>query len=133
MTIDQFITEQVLGECWHESSGMTWICGNCKTDIGWKGSNANSVAVKTLNNDFSTPEGFFKLWNFSREQDWWSQFVLGYIRELDSALRNLRSQAGGQQVTKLHDPLEVHLVNTIVQSDTFANAIARFRGWKEGE
>ena len=48
------------GECWHEPSGMLWICGNCKTDVGWLGSNTDeAVDVRTLNPDFSTPEDAF--------------------------------------------------------------------------
>jgi len=40
--------------CWHEPDGMTWICGNCKTDVGWRGNNEDSVDVLTLNPDLTT-------------------------------------------------------------------------------
>lgn len=28
--------------------------------------------------DFFTAEGFFKLWNWAQEQDWWSKFFLDH-------------------------------------------------------
>lgn len=64
---DKFLTEH-LGECWHVSSGMVWICGNCKTDIGWRENNRNSVDVESLNPDFSTWEGFGKLLKLAKDK-----------------------------------------------------------------
>ena len=60
--INKFLTEQ-LGGCWHEtigpySSGYGWVCKHCDRKF-------------TTNNNFFTPEGFFKLWNWAIEQDWW--------------------------------------------------------------
>src|SRR4030042_4113521 len=71
---DRFLTEKI-GECWHESSGMVWICGDCKADIGWRGDNKSSVDVESLNPDFSTWQGFGKLWEFAIKQEWWGSFV----------------------------------------------------------
>lgn len=66
---DKFLTE-AMGECWHEWEGH-WTdykkCLNCKTydklrNARWK------------NNNFSTPDGFFKLWNWVNAQDWIEDF-----------------------------------------------------------
>ena len=71
---DKFLTE-MMGKCWHESAGMVWICGNCKTDIGWRVTNKDSVDVESLNPNFSTWEGFGKLWEFAIKQEWWKSFI----------------------------------------------------------
>jgi hypothetical protein len=60
---DKFLTIQ-LGECWHEFGFQ--ICPICKI---CKGTHIN--LTKPFYNNFSTPDGFFKLWNWSQEQEWW--------------------------------------------------------------
>jgi hypothetical protein len=34
---------------------MVWICGNCKTDVGWRGNSADSVDVESLNPTWNNP------------------------------------------------------------------------------
>ena len=65
---DEFLTEQVLGECWHEwdlrinyGAVQTIYCKHC--DSGME----DRI-------DFSTPVGFFKLWNAAKEKDWYYSF-----------------------------------------------------------
>jgi hypothetical protein len=121
MTRDQFLTE-MMGECWHE-----WGC-SLKLE---------SVACIKCgesffdNTDFSTPEGFFRLWNYCKEQEWWGEFIYTYGRDLTLSLDNVKNKPRGQQISKLDNPFEYHLLNTIVHPDTFANAIAIFKGWEK--
>ena len=66
---DKYLTEEVLGECWHETILIEGaisdieVCRHC-----------GSWASVNLNN-FFTPEGFFKLWNAAKEKDWWESFL----------------------------------------------------------
>lgn len=66
---DKFLTE-VMDECWHDKingiSETIWMnnwscCGLSKCYAHYP-------------NDFSTAEGFFKLWNWAIKQDWWPLF-----------------------------------------------------------
>jgi hypothetical protein len=114
MTRDQFLTE-MMGECWHipelykqESGFFGFKCDKCKEKLR-----------PYPNTDFSTPEGFFKLWNYCKDQEWWSlfikKFVLNYV---DYDLPKIII-------------VEV-VINTLINDKgTFANAVALFRGWKE--
>jgi len=61
---DKFLTE-AMGECWHEwgsynSAVHTRFCNKCFAD-----------KRHGINTDFSTPDGFFKLWNWAQKQEWW--------------------------------------------------------------
>jgi len=63
MLRDQFLTEK-MGECWHEfPSGL--ISGQYCIHCG----------KKLRNLDFSTWEGFGKLWTWAKEQEWWEKFL----------------------------------------------------------
>ncbi len=91
MKRDEFITEKVLGGCWHEFGEMkiekskTFVeCKRCRWRIGFY----ESLEYRNL--DFSTWEGFGKLWNFCRTQDkfwdtlnwgieWPNEIYIGYI------------------------------------------------------
>jgi hypothetical protein len=53
---DKFLTEQ-MSECWHE---------------------INENELYHLYNDFSTPEGFFKLFNWTKEQPWFEDLLYRY-------------------------------------------------------
>ena len=80
---DKFLTEQVLGESVH-------VIDFISTDVqGGSGDGyyACSVCHKSFDNyrghcpnanNFSTPEGFFKLWNAAKEKDWWYMFVITF-------------------------------------------------------
>ena len=116
MTIqrDKFLTEQVLGDCWHEASGMSWICGNCKADVGWNGSIENAVDVATLNHDSSTPEGFFKLWNAAQTKDWWDDFL------------NLAGVGHSAPMIKAGEENYMFIYPEFIHSDRFADALYEF-------
>ena len=58
---DKFLTEAI-GECCHEYP-YGEHCAKCGK-LSWDG----------YDNDFSTPEGFFKLWNWTVKQSWWEKF-----------------------------------------------------------
>ena len=68
MTRDQYLTEKVLGECWHEFLGP--IKHSCKNHLF-----CGCHDPRTPNNNFSSAEGFFKLWNFCKKQEWWWAFI----------------------------------------------------------
>ena len=54
---DKFLTE-AMGECWHEDVNAFGICGKCQ-------------AHNYITYNFSTWEGFGKLWEFVKTQKWW--------------------------------------------------------------
>ena len=98
---DQFLTE-MMGECWHELD--EYHCIKCKEMI---------YQLNEGHQDFSTPEGFFELWNFCKEQEWWLKFVyneifVGYEPHPDDVFK-------------------------YINPTVFADSIAHYRGWKEGE
>ena len=83
---DKFLTEKVLGECWHnyvfiedEPFGK-FVCPECEA--------GRKTVAELENTDLSTPEGFFKLWNAAKEKDWWGRFIdsLNYSENVDSDL-----------------------------------------------
>jgi hypothetical protein len=67
---DKFLTEY-FGECWHEwkerASGLfiEEDCAKCNEHKDFK---------TVHEHNFSTPDGFFWLWNKCQEQEWWSAF-----------------------------------------------------------
>ena len=68
---------EALGECWHEweieSPISGWIiCKNCKKYPEQVGGEENRT--------FATPNDFFALWNWAKEQEWWVEFVLDAIK-----------------------------------------------------
>ena len=97
---DQYLTEAI-GECWHNiptyfhslSLNNTTNCTKC-----------TRVINKESNNDFSTWNGFGKLWEWATQQKWWQHFLMenGVL-----AISGTKSNS----LKKLVDP------------DTFANAI----------
>ena len=115
MTRDQYLTEKVLGECWHrldccpvkDSSGITYICESCKKEFYFSYDDVAKDKAK-LNHNFSSEEGFFKLWNFCKEQDWWTRFVNDAFSRSD--------------YMELIDFIERHLVNP----DNLANDLYEF-------
>ena len=103
MNRDQFLTEMI-GECWHDISI----------------DRTRSFQVQFYkNNNFFTPEGFFKLWNFCKEQEWWVKF---------------HDFNGGriiQYENELIPDIEIYINPYLINPNTFANAVAKFRGWKK--
>lgn len=69
---DKFLTEAMCG-CWHERKDFsddgygTYSCKHCNE--------TKNFAYSNLNPNFSTWEGFGKLFNFSKKQDWWKSFI----------------------------------------------------------
>jgi hypothetical protein len=64
---DKFLTE-AMGECWHEAgtkrvNPFTYVCTKCGSNI-----------KKNSYNNFSTWEGFGKLWEWAQKQKWWGTF-----------------------------------------------------------
>ena len=61
---DKFLTE-AMGECWHQVADPIYSlhCLSC--------------GELAINIDFSTWEGFGKLWEWSQEQDWWPDALMG--------------------------------------------------------
>lgn len=73
---DKYLTK-AMGECWHvldccpekDSDGITYHCELCNADFSFSWDKVGS-SLK-FNNDFSTWEGFGKLWEFCQKQEWW--------------------------------------------------------------
>jgi len=63
---DKFLT-LAIGECWHSLNEYA-RCSGCgrQFTIVRRGHH--------VNNNFSTPDGFFKLWDWAKKQEWWSVF-----------------------------------------------------------
>jgi hypothetical protein len=69
---DKYLTE-AMGMCYHENRNVYWdddlhedsriICKHCSK-------------INTNNSNFSTWEGFGKLWEFCQEQEWWEGFLI---------------------------------------------------------
>lgn len=100
---DKYLTE-AMGECWHETmlvadeegGGAPFhICRKCKIGMYSK-----------ANNNFSTWEGFGKLWEWTQKQEWWRNFLL--------------TSKG-----KIHDlnPLAFATGTSIIDLDRFADAV----------
>lgn len=64
---DAFLTEQ-MGECWHD---LYQHCRHCNPYC-----RKCNQEIYDGNNDFSTWEGFGKLWEWVQKQEWWNDFVL---------------------------------------------------------
>lgn len=64
---NQFLT-RAMGECWHEGQAYRGYTGPIDCTVCGKEWYPDS------NNDFTTPDGFFKLWNWSKKQKWWNSF-----------------------------------------------------------
>ncbi len=104
---DQYLTEAI-GECWHNiptyfhslSLNNTTNCTKC-----------TRVINKESNNDFSTWNGFGKLWGWSVKQDWWKQFM--YV-----------CKAKPYKFCFMND--QIFLWDELVNPSIFANAIYEF-------
>lgn len=109
--INKYLTEQ-LGECWHEYVWQTayapqvdsyYKCIDCSHEVFGQTMNPG-------NGDFSTPDGFFKLWRWAIEQEWWNDFI---------------NSIGGWTVWI--EP------EKIIDPETFAKAIANYLKEREGK
>ncbi len=98
---DKFLTEKVLGGKHYNSIGekhFYWIPDSF-------GMMTNDPVIIP---DFSTPEGFFKLWNAAKEKDWWLSDA--FFASLDSMLLKKRKVD----------------MNLFIHPDRFADAIYKF-------
>ena len=102
---DKFLTE-AMGVCWHRipgyaatlSSRNIFICTTCGSSIS-----------RESNNNFSSWEGFGKLWEWANSQGWWDYFTFK------------------QQVRKLAFGYNVGVVPIdLINPDAFANAVYKF-------
>lgn len=74
--VNKELTE-LLGECWHEATikqSPKRVQGFVENNPVCKHCNI-SYAEFEQRNDYYTDTGFFKLWNYAIEQEWWSKFV----------------------------------------------------------
>ena len=112
---DKFLTE-AMGECWHDVMDATLDgypvlqCSKCKVYVG------DMSEVEYINRtNFSSWEGFGKLWEWSQKQEWWGYFVhKQYCKK-------------GKQLTV--DELLQNLINP----DRFADAIYAYLKEKNNE
>jgi len=67
------------GECWHKLPVWNdtmklpeiFRCIKCHRIM-------NDIMHKPINPDFSTPDGFFWLWERAQEKEWWDDFFSPY-------------------------------------------------------
>lgn len=77
--VNKYLTEELFGECWHHY--WWWLdvavnehCYRC-ADCGIQ----KFQTMRPSNQNFFTPEGFFKLWNKAQEMGWWGPLVRPYM------------------------------------------------------
>jgi hypothetical protein len=82
--VNKYLTE-AMGECWHEYmpnySGVKCMVINytCKKCVL-----SHQYFPEEKTNDFSTWQGFGKLWEWAIEQKWWYEFlILKYNNKLE--------------------------------------------------
>jgi hypothetical protein len=102
MQRDQFLTEKVFGECWHEDG--IGECEKCHRSFG-----------AYRQNDFSSWPGFGKLWEAAQKDEGWERFL---NETRDNLVENT-----------VMDNLEA--LGWLIHPDHFATAWAKFKGWKE--
>ena len=95
--INKFLTV-AMGECWHEPDSMTF------KQFRW----TNGYSINT---DFSTPDGFFKLWNWAQTQDWFCDLAVWLQR------------TGRAQVNEYGG---IWLCDLIINPERFAAAVYEF-------
>jgi len=113
MMKDQFIFEKLEMGCWHDYEwinrvGVAWQC-RC-------GHEAYLPIDFLINPDFSTWEGFGKLWEAAKEKEWWKEFLVW--------LRMCKFE------TKFHN--EVEQIVEYIHPTRFRDELADFLPW-EGE
>jgi hypothetical protein len=111
MKRDKYLTE-IIGDCWHGASTEKTSHGLCSCGMDFV-SHWNLVdhLSEVGNNDFSTPVGFFKLFNWSRQQSWYLDF---------KATLGCKGIWDGVSDYYLHD----HYIHP----DNFANALYGYLG-----
>jgi len=113
MTINQFITEEILHECWHEYpngfscprgiwSGGCSKCGNIKNSF-------DPANIK--NRDFSTPTDWWYLMEFCKQQEDFYVFISKEFKNYESVSFNF--------------------VHNFIDLKVFPRKIAEFFGWRD--
>ena len=62
------------GECWITGEIIRSRCFGKDPDTGESNSCHTTHDPADQNPDFSTPDGFFWLWDRAQEKDWWDEF-----------------------------------------------------------
>ena len=114
---DKFLTE-AMGECWHDfvmaknpdgRDAKGWTCTKC---------HIYTTYIHSLYCDFSTWDGFGKLWTWAQKQEWFDLFqcCLYYHDYLKHCHRPGDERLDNDKV--LH--------NELIHPDRFANAVYEF-------
>lgn len=78
---DKFLTK-AMGKCWHEWEHFRgWRCPKCGS------LSDNKESERPLNPNFSTWEGFGKLWSWMSSQEWKDEFMDNHVF-LDSSVQH---------------------------------------------
>lgn len=72
---DKYLTE-AMGKCWHDWE-FEWIYSTRQSQC----IQCDTIEYEN-NNDFSTWDGFGKLYEWSVEQDWWYEFLFEWTDEI---------------------------------------------------
>jgi len=97
---DKFLTE-AMDEEWHRCDENAFYCDQCRNNV------PDSA-------DFSTPDGFFKLWDFILMQPYKTELLIDYIPSI-AAVEECVGEVR-----------EVELLAYTVSPDRFANAVYEF-------
>ena len=109
---DRFLTE-TMGECWHEDVWATSSDDGDGSVSGWQCKHHQSMCYSSNrwsegNKSFSTWEGFGKLYEWARKQEWWNQFAGNTLGEWS------------------YDGKTVYISENVIDPDKFSDALY---GW----
>lgn len=117
--INKYLTETI-GECWHELEksdlGLISRCKHC--DLILLDCRCNPAISTVRNNDFFSSEGFFKLWDWAQNQEWFGDCLLW--------ISSVRVTCGtcGEFPSKMYH--EVSDIKEIINPDRFATSVYEF-------
>ena len=97
MNIKQMTQEQkckfltlVIGKCWHDIKSifaMNRKCQKCKKVIYFEYCEGEecygSLMDAPFNMNYFTPSGFWEVWEWAKEQNWWGNFVWVFLLSQD--------------------------------------------------
>jgi hypothetical protein len=102
---DKYLTE-AMGECWHTITNDNYCCPLCGELF-----NCPKGFDPEEHINFSTWEGFGKLWEFCQKQEWWENF----------RVFNHYQDENGEYMESRYDINE-----SLVNPDRFADTVYRF-------
>ena len=115
---DKFLTE-AMGECWHEFPPHGAIKVINETDFiiyCLKGCEVVASQAKPYNHpDFSTWEGFGRLWTFAQKQEWWLAFQV--------FANNL---CGYEMTLTFAKQIGCSMPNELINPERFADAVYKY-------